>query len=205
LLHPDLVIRNSPLSGRGLFAIRKILKGTIIWRWDKDNERIYTKSQLAKFSKRYQDIVRKYGNEYNNQRINYSIDASKYWNHSCDPNTAPLTSEILYMDIAIKDIEIGEEMTFDYSLVMSGKWPQSFRCNCDTRNCRGIIPKFTLTPKMLNNLSILAREAARDSAKVYQPLLKTSYQIYSLPVTQVSDRTLKNIFVNAQERVTKFE
>lgn len=174
LLHPDLVVKHSPLSGRGLFTKKKLPKGTIVWRWNEENERIYTKGQFDGFSKRYRDIVRKYGNEYDYERINYSIDASKYWNHSCDPNTAPLTTKILYMDIAIKDIESGEELTFDYSLVLSPRWPLSFRCNCGTKNCRSVIPKFALNSKMLNNLSLLAKEAEKNSVRLNQPLLAIS-------------------------------
>jgi SET domain-containing protein len=171
LLHPALIVRRSPLSGKGLFATEKIRKGTIIWIWKDENEKVYSRNQFEGFSKRYQSTLLKYGTEYNgSDLINYSLDNSKYWNHSCNPNTAP-TCSAMVMDIALRDIRTGEEITFDYSLVQSPSWPLSFKCNCGAKNCRGTIPTSPLNSDMLDNLFFLAKEAKKNFRKVYQPLL----------------------------------
>lgn len=172
MLHPDVVVDKSPFGGKGLFAQKKIPLGTIVWKWDENNERIYSNSQIQEFSKKYRHMILKYGNEYPGGKINYSTDKSKYWNHSCDPNTAPLTSVLFYMDIAIRDIYPGEEITFDYSLVWSSKWPKSFKCNCGTNKCRGIIPGFYSKLKIAANLQLRAKTAEKNMLNVKQPLLE---------------------------------
>lgn len=55
-------------------------------------------------------------------------------NHSCEPN-AGIKDTIKY--VAIKDIEIGEEIVMDYAFFESNFKP--FKCNCGSKNCRKII------------------------------------------------------------------
>jgi hypothetical protein len=76
------------------------------------------------------------------------------------------------MDIAIRDIYPGEEITFDYSLVWSSKWPKSFKCNCGTNKCRGIIPGFYSKLKIAANLQLGAKTAEKNMLNVKQPLLE---------------------------------
>ena len=64
MLHPDVVVDKSPFGGKGLFAQKKIPLGTIVWKWDENNERIYSNSQIQEFSKKYRHMILKYGNEY---------------------------------------------------------------------------------------------------------------------------------------------
>jgi SET domain-containing protein len=55
-------------------------------------------------------------------------------NHSCEPN-AGFSSPIHL--VALKDIEAGQEIAFDYAFIESSF--SSFRCNCKTANCREMI------------------------------------------------------------------
>ena len=78
----------------------------------------------------------------------------RLFNHSCSPNTYIKGENEM---IAIRRIEIGEEITFDYSTTMhypeekiiaSGHQLWTCDCLCGSKNCRGIIDQFkTLTPK----------------------------------------------------------
>ena len=67
-------------------------------------------------------------------------------NHSCDPNCGFRTTRDLY---AIRAIEAGEELTFDYSLTVKGIvwWTMSCRCNCGASNCRGVIGSIATLPE----------------------------------------------------------
>jgi SET domain-containing protein len=57
-------------------------------------------------------------------------------NHSCDPNTGFVTGEPVLF--AIRDIEAGEEISWDYSTSLS--WPGwNLDCACGAANCRGIV------------------------------------------------------------------
>ena len=164
MLHPHVTLRRSSISGRGLFAKEKIPKGTILWRFR--NDRVYTRSQYKKFSKRYRASLRKYGYVAKNGNLVYCTGISKYWNHSCEPNTAWFNEQ---MDIAIEDIAPGEELTYDYVKLGPGTMR---KCNCGTKNCRGTIKMESGNSKVVRKLTALGREAGRNLFRVRQPLLK---------------------------------
>ena len=58
-----------------------------------------------------------------------------FLNHSCDPNCGILGSVVLR---AMRDIEVGEELTFDYAMCDSAPY-DGFVCHCETERCRGQI------------------------------------------------------------------
>ena len=55
-------------------------------------------------------------------------------NHSCEPNLG-LIDSITF--VAIKDIKVGDELTFDYAIAETRG--SSFDCNCNSARCRKII------------------------------------------------------------------
>ncbi|MBP6974754.1 MAG: SET domain-containing protein [Candidatus Pacebacteria bacterium] len=59
-------------------------------------------------------------------------------NHSCSPNSG-FKGQILL--VAMSDIQRGEEITFDYAMVLSDEkgLPYSMECSCDSPQCRKII------------------------------------------------------------------
>lgn len=59
-----------------------------------------------------------------------------YFIHSCDPNTAIDTKNLIAT--ALKKIEPGEYITIDYSATEDYLFRQ-FKCNCKTKKCRGVI------------------------------------------------------------------
>lgn len=74
-------------------------------------------------------------------------DVDDFANHSCSPNTVIVNryhakyGTSLWCLVAIRDIESEEPVTFDYSSTMSGgAW--SMKCECGSRECRGIISDF---------------------------------------------------------------
>lgn len=54
------------------------------------------------------------------------------FNHSCDPNLG-FTGQIGL--VAIRDIQTGEELTFDYAM-SDGESYDEFECYCNSANCR---------------------------------------------------------------------
>lgn len=63
-------------------------------------------------------------------------------NHSCNPNAGIKEDKDF---IAIKDISIGEEITWDYSTSVDTGWTMS--CHCKEKNCRKIVQDFESLPK----------------------------------------------------------
>lgn len=61
-------------------------------------------------------------------------DIKLYNNHSCNPNCG-MHGEIVF--VAIRKIEIGEELTIDYAFVDNEDY--SFKCHCGSKNCRHTI------------------------------------------------------------------
>lgn len=61
------------------------------------------------------------------------------FNHSCDPNIGQRNQLSL---IALRDIEKGEELTFDYAMVLcriSGQERWEMKCECGKKCCRNIV------------------------------------------------------------------
>ncbi|HRQ89320.1 MAG TPA: SET domain-containing protein [Bacteroidia bacterium] len=63
-------------------------------------------------------------------------------NHSCEPNAGLRDHRRL---VALRPIDIGEEIRFDYSTEISGHW-WTLQCRCGATNCRGQIADFDQLP-----------------------------------------------------------
>lgn len=69
------------------------------------------------------------------------VDQTRWINHSCDPNTRvdgrwdPEAKITRTWWTATRDIEIGEELAYDYAFAASIAEP----CNCGAASCRGLI------------------------------------------------------------------
>lgn len=133
MLHPATELGSvSPDIGVGIFASGFIPKGTIIYI--KDPLEIVIEAG----DKRLQDpATRKLIDRYSyveptGKRI-VSWDLAKYMNHSCDANSI---STGYGFEIAIRDIEPGDEITDDYGLL---NVEQPMPCCCGASNCRGWI------------------------------------------------------------------
>ena len=56
-------------------------------------------------------------------------------NHSCEPSCGLVGATIL---VARRDIEVGEELTFDYATCDSSDYDE-FTCLCAEPSCRGVV------------------------------------------------------------------
>lgn len=56
-------------------------------------------------------------------------------NHSCEPNSGLAGSQVL---VAMRDIEPGEEITFDYAMCDASDYDE-FNCLCGQTNCREVV------------------------------------------------------------------
>jgi SET domain-containing protein len=72
-------------------------------------------------------------------------NASRFINHSCDPNCeAVIEDGRIYIE-ALRDIPTGEELTYDYAYIRKGRfrkaWETLYACHCGSPKCRGTILK----------------------------------------------------------------
>jgi len=123
----DIIVKDSAIEGLGVFANRRFKKGEIVIIWNTDA--ILTKEEMEELPKSEKRYISPLNGKYLLQQ-----PPARFVNHSCDPNTYVVDDS---SDVAIRDIEIGEEITSDYSeFFVPG---EDIRCNCGAKNCIGLI------------------------------------------------------------------
>ena len=132
-------IRRSAIDGRGGFALRAIPKGTRIVEYTGDR---ITPSEADRRQERKRS-ERTYFFTVNSRVV---IDAShrgsraRFINHSCEPNCASTVEKSRVYIEATRDIEPGEELSYDYRLVIDeSNWRESgaeYPCLCGKPLCR---------------------------------------------------------------------
>ena len=71
-------------------------------------------------------------------------------NHSCEPNAAVMIKDKRATLFSTKDIQAGDEITYDYSLHMNNEqW--TMKCKCGSRKCRHIIREYKYLPQSLKD------------------------------------------------------
>lgn len=93
-----------------MVATKHIPKGTITWVQDKLDQ-VYTPQQVEKMEPVLQQMLDKYSFRNNQGNFVLCWDISKYVNHSFKSNCLSTAYDF---EIAIRDIEQGEELTDDY-------------------------------------------------------------------------------------------
>jgi SET domain-containing protein len=122
----DVVVRESRIEGKGVFAIRDFKKGETVIKWDISRQITPAEAELASAEdKRYL--------AYRGGKIIVQQVPAKYVNHCCDPNTYVVD----FCDVALRDINAGEEITSDYSDDLAPN--EMMICLCGSRNCRKTI------------------------------------------------------------------
>ncbi|MFV0438708.1 MAG: SET domain-containing protein [Desulfopila sp.] len=111
MIHPHTAVTYiNDDKGYGLIATRPIPRGTITWTLDR-LDRVISQAEMARQDPRYHEILMKYS--FRNSRGEYIFcwDNGRYINHSFNANCC-LTP--YNFEIAIRDIDRGEELTDDY-------------------------------------------------------------------------------------------
>ena len=128
-----LRVGTSRIHGKGVFAAQDIPKGTRILPYlgekispQEATQRIAQGNTSIFFLDARYDIDG-----------NFPKNTARYINHSCDPNGA---SDIIAGQIwilALRDIQAGEELSYDYGYELHGY--EKRPCTCGAKNCCGYI------------------------------------------------------------------
>jgi len=126
-----IVIKNSVIHGKGMFAKEFIKKGEVVFI---KGGHILEKSEVfaSEIINSYLPIDDLYFIGAKNAEEEELIKL--YINHSCNPNCG-LRGEITF--VAIMDINKNEELKCDYAFIDNDDY--SFNCTCGEKNCRKII------------------------------------------------------------------
>ena len=106
----------SAIHGFGVFAAEPIAKGTPVWRFAKGLDMEFSPDIVPTLPAHVQQFFTHYGYlDRNMQRIILCFDDARFVNHSDMPNVATDYAQDSYgLDIALRDIAAGEELTMDY-------------------------------------------------------------------------------------------
>ena len=136
-------VRRSGIHGKGVFALVPIAEGESIIEY---TGKVITWKQAQR--------CRPHNPDEPNHTFFFHIDdkhvidgndggnAAKWINHACGPNCeADETDDGRVFIKALRDIEPGEELNYDYGLILDGKQTKKvkkeFACRCGTPECRG--------------------------------------------------------------------
>lgn len=139
---PLYIVRRSTIHGRGVFAARRIPKGTRVIEYK--GQRV-THEEV---DRRYADV-----DERDNHTFLFEVDdewvidagvrgnAARWINHGCRPNCEAVEEEGRIYIEATREIRPGEELTYDYNITLeerhTPRMKQIWVCLCGARRCRG--------------------------------------------------------------------
>ncbi len=139
---PLFEVRHSPVHGYGVFALRKIRKGTTITEYL--GERVTHEEADARYENKDPN---------DNHTFLFTVDSktvidggvngndARYINHSCDPNCESTTLKKRIFVEAVRTIRPGEELAYDYQIERDREDPPNvdeiFACRCGAAKCRG--------------------------------------------------------------------
>jgi uncharacterized protein len=135
-------VRRSRVHGLGVFAARRIRKGTRIVEYL--GERISHREANRRHASKPVD---------DNHTFLYTVDRgvvidagidgndARFINHGCDPNCESVTEDRRIYIEAIATIQPGEELKYDYSIRRDKDDPPNidriYACRCGGKDCRG--------------------------------------------------------------------
>jgi SET domain-containing protein len=135
-------VRKSAVHGKGVFATRRIRKGTRIVEYLGD------RITHAESDSRYEDH-----DENDNHTFLFIVDKgvvidagvggneARFINHSCDGNCESVIEKRRVFIEAIKTIEPGDELNYDYQIGRDKEDPKNvdeiYKCLCGAQKCRG--------------------------------------------------------------------
>jgi hypothetical protein len=132
-LSPRTAVRESPIHGRGLFAIKDIAKDEIV---AVKGGHIISRATLREL----QPIVGPAEIQIADDLFICPVTEAEregsmiFSNHSCEPNIG-LRGEITF--VAMRDVAAGEELTHDWA--MTDDDDSTAQCHCGAAHCRGTI------------------------------------------------------------------
>jgi uncharacterized protein len=165
---PKIVVRSSGVHGRGVYAGRLLKKGERVIEYK--GERITTREADRRPPSDPDD---------DSHTFLFALDDGKYvldgsvggnqarWiNHSCAPNCETEEDEGRVFIHALRDIAAGEELFYDYGLVidcrLTAALKAQYRCLCGAPECRGTM--FALKDKRRGKAAAKSASGKKDKA-----------------------------------------
>lgn len=141
-------VRRSGVHGKGVFAVQPIAEGERIVEYV--GEVITWKEAQRRHPHDPEDPNHTFYFHVDDKHVidaKHGGNASRWINHSCDPNCEADEDGGRVFIKALRDIEPGEELSYDYGLIIDEPYTPRLKaeypCWCGSKNCRGTL----LAPK----------------------------------------------------------
>lgn len=125
----NVEVKNSTIQGKGVYATKNFNEGEIVLEID-DSHVVNDVNSLTK------EQFELHCDYLSNGLIILMQEPEVYINHSCDPNTYVKTINGVRKVLAMREIKVGDEITYDYAI--NGENAGTFNCKCGAKNCRRI-------------------------------------------------------------------
>ena len=121
MLLVPIALRPSKIHGTGVFSTAHVPNQTRVWQFDRAVDQRYPMSEFKKLPAHVQKHIEKFGVFGLDGRYFYIWgDHTFLINHSNTPNLVPRDEILVHGEgvvVATRDIEPGEELTIDYTLI----------------------------------------------------------------------------------------
>ncbi len=167
---PMVEVRHSPVHGYGVFALRRIRKGTTIMEYLGD--RVSHEEADARYENKDPN---------DNHTFLFTVDSktvidggvggndARYINHGCEPNCESASQNKRIFVEALRTIQAGEELAYDYQIQRDPEDPPNvdeiFACRCGAANCRGSMLVPPKKPRKKKAVAKASKALVRKSAK----------------------------------------
>ena len=159
-------VRQSGIQGKGAFARNKIRKGQRIIEYA--GERISNDEA----DNRYDETGMKRHHTFlftltPRKVVDGAVNGNEsiYINHSCDPNCEAVIEDGRIFIEAVRTIQPGEELAYDYQYERTGENDEEmekfYKCLCGAPNCRGSILKAKPAPRRKKTGKKTSKRAAK--------------------------------------------
>jgi len=128
MISSNVELRESPTQGTGVFANKSMKSGDVVLIID-DSHLVTDESVLTPQQHEF-DL------DYVDGKTILMQSPEKFINHSCEPNVYVKTRDGNRCVLAIRDIAVDEEITYDYAV--NGDNNGTFVCHCGSSNCRKV-------------------------------------------------------------------
>lgn len=168
---PLIRVRRSRVHGKGVFAARRIARGTTIIEYLGD--RVSHREANRRYALKPVD---------DNHTFLYVVDRgvvidagvdgndARFINHGCDPNCESVTRDRRVFIEALRTIQPGEELKYDYSIGRDRSDPPNvdeiWACHCGSEQCRGTMLWPPQRPKARKRRAAARGASPRGKRKV---------------------------------------
>ncbi len=175
---PLFEVRHSRVHGYGVFALRRIRKGTHVIEYL--GERVSPELADARYAgKHAQDGHTFLFTVDDKTVIDAGVDGNdaRFVNHGCDPNCQTVQVAKRIFIEALRTIRPGEELAYDYRIKRDADDPADidvvFRCMCGAINCRGTMLEARPKKRAKKRAAQGAKKRATQPAKRRQRRQRT--------------------------------